>query len=114
MRESAQLALTWVRGHQERLAPDLPEEWFAKHDVHLHVTAGATPKDGPSAGITMVTALVSLVSRRCVRDDVAMTGDVTLTREVLQIGGLKEKALAAQRAGIEHIICSSHNEGNIE
>jgi ATP-dependent Lon protease len=114
MRESAQLALTWVRGHQERLAPDLPEEWFAKHDVHLHVPAGATPKDGPSAGITMVTALVSLVSRRCVRDDVAMTGEVTLTGQVLPIGGLKEKALAAQRAGIRHIICPALNEGDIE
>jgi ATP-dependent Lon protease len=114
MRESAQLALTWVRGHQERLAPDLPTDWFAKHDVHLHVPAGATPKDGPSAGIAMVTALVSLVSRRCVRDDVAMTGEVTLTGQVLPIGGLKEKALAAQRAGIKHIICPALNEGDIE
>jgi ATP-dependent Lon protease len=114
MRESAQLAVTWVRSHQARLAPDLPEDWFAKHDVHLHVPAGATPKDGPSAGITMVTALVSLISDRCVRDDVAMTGEVTLTGQVLPIGGLKEKALAAQRAGIRHIICPALNEGDIE
>jgi ATP-dependent Lon protease len=114
MRESAQLAVTWVRSHQARLAPDLAEDWFAKHDIHLHVPAGATPKDGPSAGITMVTALVSLVSDRCVRDDVAMTGEVTLTGQVLPIGGLKEKALAAQRAGIRHIICPALNEGDVE
>jgi ATP-dependent Lon protease len=114
MRESAQLAQTWVRGHQERVAPDLAEDWFAKHDIHLHIPAGATPKDGPSAGITMVTALVSLVRGRCVRDDVAMTGEVTLTGQVLPIGGLKEKALAAQRAGIRHIICPALNEGDIE
>jgi ATP-dependent Lon protease len=114
MRESAQLALTWVRGHAERLAPDLPDNWFAEHDIHLHVPAGATPKDGPSAGITMVTALVSLVSGRCVRDDVAMTGEVTLTGQVLPIGGLKEKALAAQRAGIHTIVCPALNEGDVE
>jgi ATP-dependent Lon protease len=114
MRESAQLAVTWVRSHQERLAPDLAEDWFSKHDIHLHVPAGATPKDGPSAGITMVTALVSLVTRRCVRDDVAMTGEVTLTGQVLPIGGLKEKALAAQRAGIRTIICPALNEGDVE
>ena len=114
MRESAQLALTWVRGHQARLAPGRPEDWFANHDVHLHVPAGATPKDGPSAGITMVTALVSLISERCVRDDVAMTGEVTLTGQVLPIGGLKEKVLAAQRAGIRHIICPALNEGDID
>jgi len=114
MRESAQLAVTWVRGHQARLAPELPEDWFAKRDIHLHVPAGATPKDGPSAGITMVTALVSLISERCVRDDVAMTGEVTLTGQVLPIGGLKEKSLAAQRAGIRHIICPALNEGDAE
>jgi ATP-dependent Lon protease len=114
MRESAQLAVTWVRGHQARLAPNLAEDWFAKHDIHLHVPAGATPKDGPSAGITMVTALVSLISERCVRDDVAMTGEVTLTGQVLPIGGLKEKSLAAQRAGIRHIICPALNEGDVE
>jgi ATP-dependent Lon protease len=106
--------VTWVRGHQARLAPSLPEDWFAKRDIHLHVPAGATPKDGPSAGITMVTALVSLISERCVRDDVAMTGEVTLTGQVLPIGGLKEKSLAAQRAGIRHIICPALNEGDAE
>ena len=96
------------------LAPELTDEWFAEHDIHLHVPAGATPKDGPSAGITMVTALVSLVSGRCVRDDVAMTGEVTLTGQVLPIGGLKEKALAAQRAGIRTVICPALNEGDVD
>jgi ATP-dependent Lon protease len=114
MRESAQLALTWVRGHVGELAPQLDDKWFAGHDIHLHVPAGATPKDGPSAGITMVTALVSLVSGRCVRDDVAMTGEVTLTGQVLPIGGLKEKALAAQRAGIRTVICPALNEGDVD
>jgi ATP-dependent Lon protease len=114
MRESAQLALTWVRGHHERLAPGVADDWFSEHDIHLHVPAGATPKDGPSAGITMVTALASLVSGRCVRDDVAMTGEVTLTGQVLPIGGLKEKALAAQRAGIRTIICPTLNEGDVD
>jgi ATP-dependent Lon protease len=114
MRESAQLALTWVRGHAGELAPDLEDKWFAEHDIHLHVPAGATPKDGPSAGITMVTALASLVSGRCVRDEVAMTGEVTLTGQVLPIGGLKEKALAAQRAGIRTIICPALNEGDVD
>jgi ATP-dependent Lon protease len=114
MRESAQLALTWVRGHRERVAPGLEDAWFAQHDIHLHVPAGATPKDGPSAGITMVTALVSLVTGRCVRADVAMTGEVTLTGQVLPIGGLKEKVLAAQRAGITTILCPSLNEPDVD
>ena len=95
MKESAQAALSYVRGHA-----DLPDDWFATHDVHIHVPAGAIPKDGPSAGITMATALMSLVTGRPVRDDVAMTGELTLTGQVLPIGGLKEKALAAQRAGV--------------
>ena len=105
MRESAQAALSYVRGHA-----DLPDDWFAKHDVHVHVPAGAIPKDGPSAGITMATALMSLVSGRPVRDDTAMTGELTLTGQVLPIGGLKEKALAAQRAGIHRILAPRRNE----
>ena len=106
MRESAQAALSYVRGHA-----DLPDDWFAKHDVHVHVPAGAIPKDGPSAGITMATALMSLVSGRPVRDDVAMTGELTLTGQVLPIGGLKEKALAAQRAGIHRILAPAPQRG---
>jgi ATP-dependent Lon protease len=114
MRESAQAALSYVRGHHDELAPGLGEEWFAEHDIHIHVPAGAIPKDGPSAGVTMTTALVSLVSGRPVRDDVAMTGEITLTGQVLPIGGLKEKALAAQRNGLRVVIAPSMNEGDID
>jgi ATP-dependent Lon protease len=113
MRESAQAALSWVRGHLNELAPDLPDDWFGTHDVHVHVPAGAVPKDGPSAGVAMVTALASLVSRKPVSSDVAMTGEVTLTGQVLPVGGLKEKTLAAQRAGIKRIIVPRRNEGDI-
>jgi ATP-dependent Lon protease len=114
MKESAQAALTWVRGHVDEVAPGLPDDWFAEHDIHLHVPAGATPKDGPSAGITMATALSSLVSGRHVRDEVAMTGEITLTGQVLPIGGLKEKALAAQRAGVTTVIAPALNEPDAE
>jgi ATP-dependent Lon protease len=113
MKESAQAALSYVRGHASELVPGLPGDWFARHDVHLHVPAGATPKDGPSAGITMATALLSLLSGRPVRDDVAMTGEITLTGQVLPIGGVKEKSLAAQRAGIKRIIVPQRNEGDV-
>jgi ATP-dependent Lon protease len=113
MRESAQAALSWVRGHLERLAPDLPQDWFATHDIHVHVPAGAVPKDGPSAGVAMATALASLVSRKPVSADAAMTGEVTLTGQVLPVGGLKEKSLAAQSAGIKRIIVPKRNEGDI-
>jgi ATP-dependent Lon protease len=109
MTESAQAALSYVRGHA-----DTPEDWFATHDLHVHVPAGATPKDGPSAGITMATALMSLVSGRPVRDDLAMTGELTLSGQVLPIGGLKEKALAAQRAGIRRVLAPRRNEGDLE
>jgi ATP-dependent Lon protease len=114
MRESAQAALSYVRGHHGELAPGLGEDWFAGHDIHIHVPAGAIPKDGPSAGITMTTALASLISGRPVRDDVAMTGEVTLTGQVLPIGGLKEKALAAQRSGIGTVIAPAPNEADVE
>jgi ATP-dependent Lon protease len=114
MKESAQAALSYVRGHHEELAPGLGAGWFAEHDLHVHVPAGAIPKDGPSAGITMATALVSLITGRPVRDDVAMTGEITLTGQVLPIGGLKEKALAAQRNGISCIIAPALNAGDTE
>ena len=114
MKESAQAALSYVRGHVREHVRDLPENWFASHDIHVHVPAGAIPKDGPSAGITMATALMSLVSERPVRSDVAMTGELTLTGQVLPIGGLKEKALAAQRGGISHIIAPRRNEADVE
>ncbi len=106
MRESAQAALSYVRSHPPA---GVAEDWFARHDVHVHVPAGAIPKDGPSAGVTMATALWSLLSGRPVRADVAMTGEITLTGQVLPIGGLKEKALAAQRSGIRHVIAPARN-----
>ena len=99
MQESAQAALSWVRSHAERLGIDA--SWFAEHDIHIHVPAGAVPKDGPSAGVTMATAIVSLATGRTVSEEVGMTGEITLTGQVLQIGGVREKVLAAQRAGLE-------------
>jgi len=114
MRESAQAALSYLRGHADEVAPLLAQDWFATHDIHVHVPAGAIPKDGPSAGITMATALISLLSGRAVRDDVAMTGEITLTGQVLPIGGLKEKALAAQRSGIGMVIAPRLNEQDVD
>ncbi len=113
MKESAQAALSYVRGHWREVAPKLDEEWFAKHDIHVHVPAGAVPKDGPSAGVAMTVALASLIGGRPVRNDVAMTGEVTLTGQVLPIGGLKEKSLAAQRAGIKRVLVPGRNEGDV-
>jgi ATP-dependent Lon protease len=114
MRESAQAALSYVRSSAAEVVPGLPEDWFATHDIHIHVPAGATPKDGPSAGVAMVTALASLMSGRPVRSDVAMTGEITLTGQVLPIGGLKEKALAAQRNGIRCVIAPLLNEQDVD
>jgi ATP-dependent Lon protease len=114
MKESAQASLSFVRAHLDEVAPGLVPEWFADHDVHVHVPAGATPKDGPSAGVTITTALVSLLTGRCVRDDLAMTGEVTLTGQVLPIGGLKEKALAAQRYGLAVVVAPAENEPDID
>jgi ATP-dependent Lon protease len=114
MKESAAAALSYVKGHVWSWDGDVPEDWFRSHDLHVHVPAGAVPKDGPSAGITMATALVSLVTGRPVRSDTAMTGEVTLTGQVLPIGGLKEKSLAAQRAGVTHVIAPKLNEADID
>jgi ATP-dependent Lon protease len=114
MRESAQAALSFIRAHAQELKPDLPEDFFKTHDLHLHVPAGAIPKDGPSAGIAMATALASLISGRVVRDDTAMTGELTLTGQVLPIGGLKEKSLAAQAAGIDRVIAPKLNQQDID
>ncbi len=112
MQESAQAALSWVRSHAEQLRVD--PLWFSEHDIHVHVPAGAVPKDGPSAGVTMVTAIVSLVTGRPVSEEVAMTGEVTLTGQVLAIGGVRDKVLAAQRAGIHTVVLPKENEPDLE
>ena len=111
MKESAQAALSWVRSHTQELG--LPEDWFAEHDVHIHVPAGAVPKDGPSAGVTIATAIASLVRGEPVAEDVGMTGEITLTGQVLPIGGIREKVLAAQRYGLKRIVIPRDNEPDL-
>jgi ATP-dependent Lon protease len=93
---------------------DLDKDFYTASDFHLHIPAGAQPKDGPSAGVTMATALVSLVSGRCVRPDIGMTGEITLRGQVLPVGGIKEKVLAAHRYGLKTIILPKRNEADLE
>jgi ATP-dependent Lon protease len=112
MRESAMAALSYVRTHAASIADGESVE-FDKFDTHIHVPSGAMPKDGPSAGVAMVTALASLLSGRAVRADTAMTGEISLRGTVLPIGGLKYKVLGAKRAGIERIILPAHNEADL-
>jgi ATP-dependent Lon protease len=111
MQESAQAAHSWARSRAEQLSLD--PDWFATHDVHVHVPAGAQPKDGPSAGIAIATAIVSIASERAVSADVAMTGEITLTGQVLPIGGVRDKALAAQRAGVKTVVLPKENEPDL-
>ncbi len=112
MKESARAALSYVRSRTKDL--ELDEDFFEKSDIHLHIPAGAQPKDGPSAGVTMATALVSLVSGRNVKENVGMTGEITLRGQVLPVGGIKEKVLAAHRMGLDTILLPERNEADLE
>src|SRR5262249_49612390 len=112
MKESARAALSWVRAESEHLGID--PRFFDHNDIHMHVPAGAIPKDGPSAGIAMTTSLVSLLTGRPIKEQLAMAGEITLRRKVLPIGGVKEKVLAAHRAGIRTVILPRRNERDVE
>ncbi|MGA2716894.1 MAG: endopeptidase La [Bryobacteraceae bacterium] len=112
MQESVQAALTWVRANATKYGID--PDVFKTSDIHVHVPAGAIPKDGPSAGVTMATALLSMLTDKCVRENLAMTGEITLTGQILPIGGIKEKVLAAKRSGVTEIILPAENEVNVK
>ena len=112
MQESARAALSWVREHSD--AWGIPAEYYKQHDIHIHVPEGAVPKDGPSAGVAITTALVSALTGIPVRQDVAMTGEITLRGRVLPIGGLKEKLLAAYRAGLSLVLYPKENTKDLE
>ena len=115
MKESAQAAMSWIRSKAVDLglAASLDEHFLDKNDLHIHFPAGAIPKDGPSAGVTITTALVSLLTGRNVRADTAMSGEVTLRGHVLPVGGIKEKVLAAHRGGIRRVILPARNEKDL-
>jgi ATP-dependent Lon protease len=112
MQESARAALSFVRSRARDF--NLDPDFFEKSDIHLHVPTGAQPKDGPSAGVTMATALVSLISGRPVKSEIGMTGEITLRGQVLPVGGIKEKALAAHRSGLKVLILPKRNEADLE
>jgi ATP-dependent Lon protease len=112
MKESARAALSWCRANGAAYGVD--PEFYKSAEIHLHVPSGAIPKDGPSAGVTMAAALVSELTGRPVRGDVAMTGEITLSGKVLPVGGIKEKVLAARRAGIHEVVLPAQNEKSIK
>ena len=112
MRESAQIALSYVRSHAGEWG--IAQDFFASEEIHIHLPAGAIPKDGPSAGVTVATALLSLLTDRTAPEDLGMTGEITLRGRVLPVGGIKEKVLAAHRAGIDRIILPRRNERDLD
>jgi ATP-dependent Lon protease len=113
MKESASIALSYVASNLARLCSDVPANYFEKANIHLHVPEGATPKDGPSAGITMASALLSLVLNRAPKVNFAMTGELSLTGNVLAIGGIREKVIAAKRVGISNLIVPNANREDV-
>ena len=112
MKESARTGISYIRSISE--SQGISEDFFEKHDIHIHIPEGAVPKDGPSAGITMATAIFSAVTERKIRADLAMTGEITLRGRVLPIGGLKEKLLAAKQAGIKTVLVPKENQPDVE
>jgi ATP-dependent Lon protease len=108
MKESAQTAVSYLRSQAKKLNLDFED--YGKHDLHIHVPAGATPKDGPSAGVTICAALASLLSKRRVRSDTAMTGEISLRGRVMRVGGIKEKVIAASRFGVKRVILPEGNQ----
>jgi ATP-dependent Lon protease len=112
MKESATLAFTFLKSHHNDY--QIPQETFDNHDVHIHVPEGATPKDGPSAGITLFATLLALFTDRKIKSNLAMTGEITLRGKVLPVGGIREKVLAAKRAGITEIIMCKNNKKDVE
>ena len=112
MKESATIALEYIKSNAEYL--EINQNIFKNYNYHLHVPEGSTPKDGPSAGVTMVTSLVSLLTQRKVKNKLAMTGEITLRGKILAVGGIKEKILAAKRAGVKHILLPEANKKDVE